>query len=627
MNRQVSVTLEPIEKEIHGYFNLDDPKSFLLFAGAGSGKTRTLVNVLKEVRKNDGRHLAHSGQKVAIITYTNAACNEIKHRLEYDPTFSVSTIHSFAWELIKPFTNDIREWLREELSCKIIELQAAVDKARDKNGKTALKNSRNRYWKQRRLERLDQIIEFTYSPTGDNTTRGALTHAEVISMSAAFLSEPLMQKVLVNRFPILLIDESQDTNKALLEALIATQQNQRHCFCLGLFGDMMQRIYGGGKHDLEADLPEDWRKPGKQVNWRCPKRVIRLINNIRNESDRNQVPEPDAEEGIVRLFIVDSNKADDKFTLEQTICQQMQGETEDSGWADSTKVKTLTLEHHLAARRGKFDDFFVPLLAVDKLKDAALNGTSNTINFLVLQLLPLILEIGNQDDFAIANIIRRYSPILSADNLDGHSDPVAEIQRANSAVIELAELLSKPIRHSIVSILILIKKLGLLSLPESFEPHLIDNKIQLGESVDDEDHSVLERDSIHQAWEAALSAPLKQLQHYADYISDNSGFGTHQGVKGLEFERVMVILDDAGANGFLFSYEKLLGAKELSANDLKKEKEGEDTTVRRTQRLFYVTCSRAEKSLAVVVYTQDPAAVKGYIQQSQWFDNGEVVVL
>ena len=47
-------------------------------------------------------------------------------------------------------------------------------------------------------------------------------------------------------------------------------------------------------------------------------------------------------------------------------------------------------------------------------------------------------------------------------------------------------------------------------------------------------------------------------------------FGTHQGVKGLQFDRVLAILDDDEARGFLFSYEKLFGAKETSDTDKKK---------------------------------------------------------
>ena len=71
-----------------------------------------------------------------------------------------------------------------------------------------------------------------------------------------------------------------------------------------------------------------------------------------------------------------------------------------------------------------------------------------------------------------------------------------------------------------------------------------------------------------------MSAPFYELERYALYVSDNTRFATHQGVKGLEFPRVMVILDDAQARGFLFSYEKLFGVKAQSDTDEKNAHDG-----------------------------------------------------
>ena len=62
--------------------NLDNPKSFFLFAGAGSGKTRALVDAMKMFRERYGQEFRLAGRKVAVITYTNAACDEIKHRID-----------------------------------------------------------------------------------------------------------------------------------------------------------------------------------------------------------------------------------------------------------------------------------------------------------------------------------------------------------------------------------------------------------------------------------------------------------------------------------------------------------------------------------------------------------------
>ena len=88
----------------------------------------------------------------------------------------------------------------------------------------------------------------------------------------------------------------------------------------------------------------------------------------------------------------------------------------------------------------------------------------------------------------------------------------------------------------------------------------------------------------------------------------------------------MVILDDTKAHGFNFEYGKLLGDKQLSATDQKNISEGKDSLIDRTRRLLYVTCSRAERSLALVVYADNPATVKAHVLQYGWFSEEEVDV-
>ena len=131
-----------VNDQIYSCLNLEKPKSFFLFAGAGSGKTRSLVEVLKRFKKEYSHHLKISGQKVAIITYTNAASDEIKRRLDFDSNFVVSTIHSFSWELIRPFQRDIKEWVRSDTQKEISDLEVAnplpSGLSRDRTGRAAV---------------------------------------------------------------------------------------------------------------------------------------------------------------------------------------------------------------------------------------------------------------------------------------------------------------------------------------------------------------------------------------------------------------------------------------------------------------------------------------------------------
>lgn len=126
--------------------------------------------------------------------------------------------------------------------------------------------------KTKRLANLDSVKRFVYSPTGENRGRDSLNHSEVIQLTSHFLtSKPAMQSILVGRYPFLLIDESQDTNKNLIDALFAVQVAHKGRFALGLLGDMMQRIYSDGKDGLGQNLPGDW-----------PSLKLRASSNVSN---------------------------------------------------------------------------------------------------------------------------------------------------------------------------------------------------------------------------------------------------------------------------------------------------------------------------------------------------------
>jgi DNA helicase-2/ATP-dependent DNA helicase PcrA len=615
--------LVDVDKEIYEFLDLDNPKSFLLFAGAGSGKTRTLVNVLQSVRDKKLQKLIEKGQKVAVITYTNAACLEIQHRLEYDPIFSVSTIHSFIWELIEPFTSDIKDILFSKLEADIADLTIKINKAKDKNGKTALSNAHSLESKQRRLDDLDKVERFTYSPSSNKVSLGTINHSEVINIGSTFLAEQeLMQRILINRYPILLIDESQDTNKALLEAFISVQENHTSNFSLGLFGDMMQRIYSGGKDDLINTLPAGWKMPAKKINYRCPKRVIKLINEIRKESDNNtQESKKDANEGIVRLFIVNSDTSN-KLAAENVIRQHMAELSLDEKWNISDEVKTLTLEHAMAANRGGFDDFLSPLSTVNSLRDGALNGSNKIINFITTVVLPFINSVLDDDLFEVTRLIKKNSSLFSDSNETFTVDPLSALKNIDSNVSILKKTLEKKnvLLREILSSINLNK---LLTLPEELEGYLIETN---NKSTESEEDLKLASDK-DKAWSIALNANIEHVKNYASYISGSLGYATHQGVKGLEFERVMAILDDAESKGFLFSYEKLFGVKDLTKKDIENEDLGKDSAISRTRRLFYVICSRAEQSLAVVAYSDDPIGVKQKAINSKWFNESEIISL
>lgn len=614
-----------VDDKINTYLNLKKPISFFLFAGAGSGKTGSLVKALKRLRKDSGEQLRLQGQKVGVITYTNAACDEIKHRLDFDPLVEVSTIHSFVWSLIGGFNIDIKQWLRITLPNEIADLEEKQRKGRA--GQASLDRAKSIEIKQKRLIGLDGIKQFTYNPNGDNRGRDSLNHSEVIKIGADFLTnKPLMQTILINKFPILLIDESQDTNKHLMEAFLKVQHQQSERFCLGLFGDTMQRIYSDGKMDLGINLPPEWATPVKKMNHRCPRRIVNLINKIRSTVDaQEQSPRTDKEEGVVRLFIL-PNETADKLAAEHKIKQRMMTVASDPLWNSVDDVKTLILEHHMAALRMGFLEMFEPLYQIDRLKTALLDGSLPGLRLFSQQVLPLVKAKQNGDEFAVAAIVRNSSPLLSKATLkELGEDQLSQLKKAREAVEQLIALWSNNVEPRFLDILRCVSQTGLFEIPESLRPIAFRNEVEqkdAEQSNDDEDI-----DPILDAWDKFLLTPFAQIKPYVDYVNGQAPFDTHQGVKGLQFPRVLVVMDDAEARGFMFDYDKLFGAKDKTKTDIEKERNGDDTGINRTRRLFYVTCSRAVNSLAIVAYTSDPNKVRDNVVRDGWFEDCEVEIL
>lgn len=615
---EVTPTADDVIQEC---LNLETPRSFFLYAGAGSGKTHSLVVAVKSLKERERQRLTFEGRQIAIITYTNAACEEIARRLEHDPLVEVSTIHAFSWKMIKGFNDDIREWLRIKLASDIAELDDRLGRARTVN-KTSLANQASRDSKARRLAALDEIPEFTYSPTGDNVSRQSLNHSEVIQMSAAFLPQPPLLDVMADRHPVLLIDESQDTNGALMDAFLKAQAAIPGRFCLGLLGDTMQRIYSDGKPGLDEAIPPDWAKPEKRINRRCPIRVVELINNIRAGADDHlQIPTPEAAQGAVRMFCTRQAPGQD-FSLEDQIAEQMAEITGDAQWATGRDGrKTLILEHKMAARRMGFEGVFAPLYAVAHLNTALMDGTLPILKVFFDGVAPIVAA-ARSDDFTLMEAVRLRSPLLDPKYLEAAGNNQFELlESVGVATHALCEMLkdNNPLIEEVAQIL---QSSGLLALPDRLVAAMAQGATA-DPAPETSDREALE---IH-AYRVVLGRRYSEMAAFAGYANGLSPYGTHQGVKGLEFPRVMVILNDEEAGGFLFSYEKLLGITPASATDMKNESEGKDTSLSRTRRLLYVTCSRAEESLAIVVYSSQPEAARDRVIDAGWLTAEEVVVL
>ena len=590
-------------------------KSFFLFAGAGSGKTYSLVLLLKKIHNSIGKDLLLQGKNVAVITFTNAATDEIINRLDYSPIFHISTIHSFVWDVIKYYQADIKRlycfYIEEDLKA----LEKKLEETEKKTTKTYLSNVEKFEYQKERLAKAQIIEKFVYNPNGSNPEYNALKHAEVIKISAQMILEnKMLQRIIAQRYPILLIDESQDTKKELIDTFFEIQRNFADIFTLGLLGDQKQRIYADGKENIEDSIPIGWEKPVKRMNYRCAKRIIQLANNIGKDIDihAEQRPREDANDGLIRLFVIQQREGLNKDEIEQNVMRIMSEQTQDAKWTTiGTEVKVLTLEHMMAARRLGFSRFFAPLYKVSKYQMTFLQGSVTEIEFFTKEVLP-IAESIKEDGRVALEILKKYSPLLSGQNTE---KPYELYLKCREEAIKVANLVNE--NGTIRVVVDEIIKSQLLTVPDVVRQAYMLSPSDIEDTVEEE----------LRAWVEVMDLPINMVRSYDDYVNHRSQFDTHQGVKGLEFDRVMVIIDDSEIKGFLFSYDKLFGVKDLSNVDLKNKENGKETSIERTQRLFYVTCTRAKNSLAVVMYTNNPERVKTETIRKGWFEENEIIVM
>ncbi len=169
---------------------LNNERSFVLQGGAGSGKTYTLVETIKKALEIKPK------SKIACITYTNIAADEIKSRIS-SSNLHVSTIHDFIWSNIKKFQKNLKIVLLDIIRYKKI-------KVNDESIFT------ENYF-------LDKDI--TYKEW-EKISDGVISHDTLLLLAEElFKRYNLLSKIIVDKYDFIFIDEYQDTNDKVMNII------------------------------------------------------------------------------------------------------------------------------------------------------------------------------------------------------------------------------------------------------------------------------------------------------------------------------------------------------------------------------------------------------------------------
>ena len=297
-------------------------EDFVLQGGAGCGKTETLKQLIDFISTE------YPDKKIACITHTNKAADEIKSRIGGEHV--VSTIHSFLNTLIKDYKKNIHQVIYELFKIDSIErceLSYYSDEKEQKSKehekyKKVYEKYSDRYF----LvfgDRIDKVegkrvydpkpeefniilnnkilalnnkiqediqqkgfksIEYNETRFNDlkNLTYG---HDGLLDIAALLMDKyPLLGKILNDKFNYIFIDEYQDTHQKIVD-LFLTKLPPKNKPVIGLFGDSMQSIYGNGIGNVKEYVTTgNLKRIDKEDNYRCSTQVIEFINKLRNDN-------------------------------------------------------------------------------------------------------------------------------------------------------------------------------------------------------------------------------------------------------------------------------------------------------------------------------------------------------
>lgn len=596
--------------------------SFIMIAGAGSGKTTSLVKALNHIVTTKGNILRRQGQQIACITYTEIAAREIWNDVDNTILVHVSTIHSFLWTIIKPFQKDIKGWVLGNVLKKIKELEEKMA------GYSSRVQQRTKDRDAKQLEKLkstalsiDKVPHFNYG-TGSNYQKGILGHDDVINLVPNLIQDrPLLNTIISQKFPYVFVDESQDTFPDIVSAFKKIDKDHSGKFCLGFFGDPMQKIYLSGVGDIPAE--EGWEVIKKPENFRCSKSVLDLINLIRKQSDGLKQTRGRIEivggkqvsvQGSANIFIL---PADEQRTENlQKVKQWCSSKFKDNSWNDNNKIKIFVIVHRMAANRLGFPNLYASMNddAPSSFKDGFLDGTSWPLKPFLNFILPLAQSNNEDKKFEVASIVRANSPKLMGNNLKNPGLP-KNMKALKQAVDVLSRMMMPDSKASVLEVFKHVQENELAILDARILDHI--NGVIKSEDVPEgeEDTVTIEIEAMKRYF----ACPANELWGYRKYFENVSPFATQQGIKGAEFDRVLTVLDDDEGTHRQFSYDKYFGVVNLSDTDKENIALGKDSVIERTRRLFYVSCSRAKKELVVVYYTTDVSKALAKISEMKIF--------
>ncbi|WP_173912834.1 UvrD-helicase domain-containing protein [Acinetobacter sp. Marseille-Q1618] len=644
-----------LEPEVQQIFQLiDQGRNFLLSGGAGSGKTYSLVSVINQVITENPT------AQIACMTYTNAAVKEIEERVNHK-NLNVTTIHDFLWDNIKHFQKELK--------------QAIISLANDENVKKIS------------IEEKNQIHDHFFEHLCDGIQykefvrirEGIISHDELLIIANYLFSKyPKLCSIVKDKYKFIFIDEYQDTSEYVIEIFLNHFKKSNKKNIIGFFGDAMQSIYDDGIGNLDkykGDGDDTVNEVFKIQNRRSPLLVIELANKLRSDSiqqepstDQNA---PNMMDGVVKqgtVLFLHSNVENTelvKVFLKENYDWDFDKKNEGNDSEDKIKTKELNLTHNLIAEKAEFKNLMDIydkdhiLSFRDRLKkyikdnDITTNFSECTfgqvIDYLQHRKTGRELKAVSPTDTMQAFINNHqalyddaksimYSKLSriyvdkdqliddkkqneddenkkgsKRDNLIKHLYKIQanislyqnkkynEFLRATDFRINIKYIKHKKMLKENIE--------NLVNVADKTIEEVINFADEKGICLkDDKFNSFKEKNEY--LYNRVKAVKFSEFQKLYNYLEGNTPFSTQHKTKGAEFDNVLVVLDNGGWNNYNFEKMFLGTASESVMN--------------RTQKIFYVCCTRAKENLSVFFHNPDDQVIE---KAKEWFGNDNVINL
>jgi len=520
---------------------LESGKSFRVEAGAGSGKTYSLNKVIEWLQDNKQADYQRKKQNIVCLTYTNVAVEVISERLA-DKSFIIpSTIHSFAWSAIKQYQSTL------------IKIITKTDNLHPKEGE---------------IGTVTEVqYELGHRYISDNVMY--LHHSDVITLFSIMLDSSKFRSVFANKFPLILIDEYQDSFKMITDKFVEYFISNRVGPQFGLFGDAWQTIYQSN-NVCGLIESENLIEIKKSSNFRSAPKIVELLNKIR--PDLPQISSMDEFQGetiaITCNDYTGARRTDRNFKSDLPVeelklrLKTLNEHIRSNVIQKDETIKNLMITHRILASQQGYDRLFG--LIGDKIKDKEddfllffMNILEPVYNALVKSDMPLLFETLG---------IKHYP-----------------IQRKSekSAWNNLKNSLTICREKSTGDVLKLVVDTSLVPLsPKVAEAYT------LYQTTPDSEYNGIPIKEI-------IELPYNQFLAAIDFLHPETEFSTEHGVKGEEYDNVIFVISK-GWNQYQFD----VYAPMLIKGNVPLDKQA---SFERNRNLFYVCCSRPSKRLYILI--------------------------